>query len=318
MDQQIQGLFNAETGDIQSVDDFYSMIKDESWCAYMGSGVAASVLGSWRDLVSDLCKKCKAPFNPNDLENEDQLLELADRAWEYSSTEFCKFLYDKLGPINPGGSNVYSWIMRLPFKAYLTTNYDDGLRSVNGVGKSRSKVFVYPNISPTDISLGQIFYLHGKIDSAEFDNESIILGAKSFKKGYNDTSPLNDVIRNLLLYENIIVFGARLKEPPLSKLIQKIYDLSVIREEEHKISPKKKIIIIPGIHPKKGGAINRTENPEMYKKYQDFILEVKSFREVGFSVYSYETNNNDAHKDFNIFLNSLNRVHESIQTWEIK
>lgn len=284
----------------------------------MGSGVSAPVCDTWRELIASLCANCGVTLNPDDLETEERLLELADIAWEADAELFCKFLFDRFGPTVTKDSRVYSWILRLPFRAYMTTNYDDGLCSFNGVGGKNCPVSIYPDIRPTDISSRPIFYLHGKVNSIEFNNESIILGAKSFDKGYNATSPLLDVIKSLLLYENIIVLGARLREPPLNKLIKQINEIAKQRCIDHKLPQKKKIIILPGINPIYGEKIKKDNDPEKYKQYNEFKSEVSSLFELGFSVLGYESTGGNDHQAVHLYLNSLSRLHESSESWEVK
>jgi hypothetical protein len=312
-------LFDGITGEVWSALNFYNIIKNESWIAYIGAGVAASTHGTWNSLIKDLCNACNVAYTNEELESEDGKLQLADIALSSNSIAFQKFLYDRFGGNNQNTSVAYSPIMHLPFTSFLTTNYDNGPR----LFRPELPVNVYKDIRYKDIISGGIFYLHGKINTPNFNINEIVLGKDSHDSAYAESS-LKTVLPTLFLEDNVMVFGARLREKPLRNILSEVNKIKNTNIEKR--SPKKnKLIIIIGSEfsfdqlyapvaiNEYSSDIEKQNRRKQAQAQENIKREISEYEKLGFKVLCYY-DHNEKHLNFNKFLEAVHLEHQPART----
>lgn len=221
------------------------MIRRDKFSVYFGSGIVQRQFGDWKTLVTDLCKACHVPLDREDQLTQQRMMELADEAYKREPEVFKRLFYNKFGKqLESATPDIYRWIIGLPFRSVFTTNFDHNLADLNRTSSNSRKLCKYPNLPPTEVALGGVFYLHGKPDRLDFHYEDIVLGGSSFCKAYQENSPLRQFLTTVWLYENIVFLGCQLAEPPLRELLRAIAHISARRELDFKVSHAQKLMVV--------------------------------------------------------------------------
>ena len=174
---------------------FYGLISDGKCCLYIGSGVSTAVCGDWKTLITELCVACDVDIKNNEKVNSIKgRLELADQALEKNAIEYQKYLYEKI-VAKRIASTDYKTLVKLPFKSFITSNFDAGLASFLDVKDYTIKV--YPDLDYTEMR-NHAFYIHGKIDSPSFITDNVIFGNKAFERVYTHENIIPDFLKAII------------------------------------------------------------------------------------------------------------------------
>ena len=281
-------LIDEMNGRVSCPPEFlYNRLKDGKWCVYIGSGVSIPACGSWSKLISELCSACGVTHLPEEVDSTQKLLDLADRALTANKAAYRDFLYNRLGPPLAVTTKHYEKIIRLPYHSCLTTNFDDGLASYYRTSSKNKSIGIYPNLDATDIR-DRIFYLHGKIDSRDFNTNHLIFGTNSINQAYDENGPLSIFLKSVLLNNNLLVVGASLSEEPLKKLLIKINELSKAQQTTYGLPTREKIILLE----------------------QSSEIEAPSFSSMGFRVLRYANTGRNNHELLYEYLETVCKLHE--------
>lgn len=276
---------------------FYRLINDGKCCAYIGSGVSSAACGDWQTLITELCLACGVESKYLDIAKSAKgRLELADLALENKSEEYQKYLYEKIAA-KKIASTDYKTLAKLPFKSFVTSNFDEGLASYLDV--KGYKIKIYPDLDYTEMR-NHAFYMHGKINKPLFNTNNVIFGGRSFERAYKEESIIPDFLKALILHNDLVVIGASLEEPMLREVIRGIIQEQRMLELLHNIPKRNKTIFIQRIK-----YLDNESKDDREKKQQIFKSKVNYLAEMDFTVISYEGNNNNDHDSLYEFLETV-------------
>lgn len=183
--------------------------------AFLGAGISYPVGKKWKELVEEIAKRCGTVV-------EHSLPETIDRCIE-SNLEMCNAaMRDLLPRANSVVRNAITQVMRLPFSAIITTNFDPWIH-----GQSRTSDFsrshVYPDLPLREGLRNGIYYVHGYFDSERRDAcvRKLVFGKRSFDQAYYGDSLLQGFLLQVFSYENVLFVGIDPLEPHLSEILQK-------------------------------------------------------------------------------------------------
>lgn len=160
---------------VRNSDELHAMarrfLKDvniENCVAWVGSGLSRPVYPSWDDLVDSLCINCGIPaISPAERENTDSrkmpelLMVKAQECKNANLGLYESTLAQTFGEIKQEARLAYQFLMGMPFRAYITTNFDPLLKFAAELGGGR--VRSYPELVAGDLFAEHkpVFYLHG-------------------------------------------------------------------------------------------------------------------------------------------------------------
>lgn len=184
--------------------------------AFIGAGMSIPPGQQWRGLVEDIARRCS-------LKVEDQSLpEIIDLCREGNPNQYEKALREQLPKHVARTRTALNYLLRLPFKAFVTTNFDPYLHNLS-MSDAVERVHVYPDL-PLHKGLSKaIYYIHGCYDSEDHCSYSrpLVFGAKEFARAYSSESLLPGLLLNIFIYEHIVFLGFDPSERHLTDLLIK-------------------------------------------------------------------------------------------------
>lgn len=118
-------------------------------------------------------------------------------------------------------------ILRTPFDAYVTTNYNTELSAVSQDLAGREPVFklepdmVYPYLDPTRLRVRCIHYIHSNV--AQVD--SIVLRETDFLKAYGDGSCLPEFLRQLFSTHHLLFLGTDARDDDILWVLHRMQQI---------------------------------------------------------------------------------------------
>jgi hypothetical protein len=139
--------------------------------------------------------------------------------------------------------------MRLPFKSYVTPNFDPILALETRKPEVNSQVFEFPRLaalSAQGLTKKNVFQIHGYVEPGKgVADGQLILGRRDFERAYADGSPLKEFLRQLLNFNPIFFIGCRLLEPPLRPLFEACRDMRKSMEVSTGEKAQDRYILLP-------------------------------------------------------------------------
>jgi len=195
------------------------------YVAFIGSGVSSRQYGDWVALINNLCEYCGSTKRVTNKSDAAEKLEAADDAKTADLPRYLQFLGTHFGRYPTDTNLLYSTLIDLPFKDYMTVNYDPLLdQAANNHNLPPHLICnpntqVYPNLNIRLRQHRTIFYLHGKVDVGTTpQNGSIVLSQSEFSYAYRDNGPIKLTLLNCLPHDDFCYFGCELSEPDMRKL----------------------------------------------------------------------------------------------------
>jgi hypothetical protein len=195
------------------------IIRDQKCVIFVGAGLSKPPSEDWSHAVKEIAKDCGVNYR------EGKEKEVIDECIEGNLERYEKIFREKFRKDNVALRTAYSHLIKLDFKAWITTNFDPWIHNQTQ-GSPIKKCVKYPNFSVNYISKKEgscLFYLHGYFDSD--DNEcfakDMVFGKKSFEEAYGPNSLLPGFLLNLLTYENVLFVGFNPCEEYIKDLIER-------------------------------------------------------------------------------------------------
>jgi hypothetical protein len=204
---------------------------------------------AWASAVAALCAACGIqPFRASETPSPSQLI---DKAEECKSTNLNAY-ETTLG--NLFGGNVvetrqaYSWLMRAPFKAYVTTNFDP-LLSEAAAPFGHTSVFRYPLLETREVDRRRkpIFYIHGHARPNGVPcGQNLVLARSEFDQAYGGVVGI--FLQALLLSYPIVFVGCRLSEPEIREQMRRVHSMHVqIKKSQDGYKTPRRFALLPSI-----------------------------------------------------------------------
>ena len=221
----------GSNADCELPDDVRHLLRSGECVAYLGSGLSAGVFPSWPCLVNDLCAACGCEDRVDSRSPSKVLLAAAECARKAD----CDRYHDQLGKIfgtitttNP----LYSVLLQIPFKSYITVNFDPLLANETRNPSSRCRrVMKYPDLDRAHVGDCTVYYLHGLV--AEGDAPvpgTIVLAQSEFDIAYAEAGPVTTFLLETFKREAVCFIGCSLEEPPLAQVFR------ICRQQQEEIT----------------------------------------------------------------------------------
>ncbi len=205
--------------------------------AFIGAGMSLQVYPAWNELIERVCRACGVNTGNVTSQNISRL-ELAQTAKDKNRCAYFRELHNIFKPADP--THRHHLLARLPFKSYLTTNYDSLLLGAcefnndNSVGYSE-----YPALEIEHRTDGEVFFLHGRINPTDLNSEpNIVLTNNDFTYAYSETL-LRSFLEQLLTFSNVCFLGCSLEDEYLQgvfRLCKKFRD--AVKTQGHSNDPR--------------------------------------------------------------------------------
>lgn len=279
------------------------MIEDGNCIVWVGSGLSkSSEYPDWKETVRKLCDICEVTrLGTSEEELPDKLIDKAEECKKADIDVYHNTLANLFGrqPVNT--RFAYTLLMKLQFKAYVTTNFDP-LLSQGGILEGYDKIFSYPLIPHELDNYHPIVYLHG---CARLKNRAtgkdLILARSDFDEAYEDIGIANDFLRLIIGNYPLIFLGCSLREPVIREAFEKVYNIHTrIKRAHPDRSLPKRYIVLPTERP-----VSESSNEGMEQAKSKEKVENNRIDEMGIEVIRYKPDDWDTHGEIEYILTQL-------------
>lgn len=190
------------------------VLEEQCVVAFVGAAATIPPGQAWRETVRTIATRCGVAFK-DDRPLPDVIDECIAKD-ETACNEACRELF----PTHIASSRTaLDYLLRLPFKALLTTNFDPWIRQHSQQALYK-RVHVYPDLPLHYGLMNGLYYLHGYYDSANKNAtvRALVLGERSFVEAY-DESLLPGFLLNVFTYETVLFVGINPTEPRLAAIL---------------------------------------------------------------------------------------------------
>jgi len=242
-------------------DAMFEAIASGEVIAFIGAGLSAPLkYPAWTSLINILQIRANqiAPFNPSDAAKLDTLQYAEEINNHFKANgagpEFNNILGREFGPrkAGPNCTQTHHRLVKLPFRTFVTTNYDGCLEQAltdnaventripnpdsgiiikaNGADRHRASLFLRSIVDSIDNQHRYVGYLHGRHD----DTENIILTASTYNDAYGFTISESQLTKgrqitfhrqlawSLFATRKIIFFGCSMDDPYVRRLLEMV------------------------------------------------------------------------------------------------
>jgi hypothetical protein len=202
------------------------LIRKGSCVAFLGSGLSTTkgLYPGWEKVVSSLCQACGLDEpTPEQEQNVDFMLDLADRACDRDEAAYCRTLAEIFGKPVVETRRAYDLLMRLKFKSYITTNFDPLLAMESQKPEHSCRgVYAPPALPAHEINNRAIYYIHGRIEvGVTPQKDQVVLGQRNFEHAYSDTGgTLKSFLHQVFTFQELLFIGCGLREPQLMEVFR--------------------------------------------------------------------------------------------------
>lgn len=207
----------------QKAAQLWEVIRTGNCIAWIGSGLSTSAgYPGWPQAIEALCDACRVERLPVSSPISDEwvrkAMDKADECKQANLDEYHRTLANLFGTLGEQTRRAYELIVKLPFKGFVTTNFDPLLADA-GARNGVYPLHVHPELPPAVLGDGDkhIFYMHGyAVDRTNRPSgENLVFARSEFDSAYSEDSPLKIFLAQLLFYFPIIFFASALSEPDL-------------------------------------------------------------------------------------------------------
>lgn len=215
---------------------------------FVGSGLSVEQYLTWPVLICRLCKACGVADPEAALDADaDDLMRMADAAYEQDRESYYRVLDDVFGRGVTGTRVAYGLLLRLPFAGYVTTNFDPSLEWESRIPeRGIQRVYALPSLKAAGLAERSVFYIHGHLrDDRPAADHDIVLRQSEFDLHYGEESLLPGFLRELLSYHPILFIGTSLREPELNRIFEICRRIRKRIETKYSESAPPRYILLP-------------------------------------------------------------------------
>lgn len=271
----------------------WPLIEGGNCVAWIGSGLSENAgYPSWSMAVEELCLKCGLRELRNSKEEPaGNLMDKAEKCKNADLGMYQSTLASLYGKPVTTTRHAFYLLMKLPFRGYVTTNFDALLSHAGAT-------FGYNLCSYPDLPLMELtgnfptmFYIHGlALRDGRPRGDNLVFSSGEFKAAYEDSDMLRSFLVQLLTYFPIFFIGCSLAEEPIYQVFQRVHKIHTqIQSETPEARLPQRYILLPERFDIRGGGILRKEvKRDNYKEE----TEEKRFQEMKIEVIRYRTCDN--------------------------
>lgn len=281
------------------------MIENGDCIVWVGSGLSKSAdYPDWKETVKKLCDKCGVTLlSEPEEESSDKLIDKAEECKKADINTYHNTLADLFGGQPVDTRLAYQYLMKLPFKAYITTNFDP-LLSEAGAIEEYDNLYYYPKFPPELGNSHPIVYLHGH---ARPDNQAmgdnLILARSDFDEAYEDVGTAKYFLINIFTYYSFLFLGCSLTEPVMYEVFQKVHNIhALIKKKCNGASLPQRYIMLPKQMPV--SELSAEEIEQVVRREKE---EFNRFDEMDIEVIGYEPDDVNRHGEIEFILSLLSQ-----------
>jgi len=289
----------------EAISKLWPTIKNGSFIVWVGSGLSKNAdYPGWVETIEELCLKCKVPFlNESEEWTSERLIEKAEECKIADIDMYHSTLADLFGkPVSSTRSAYYS-LMELPFKAYVTTNFDP-LLSEAGAFQEDREILSYPFLPQKFEPPQPIFYIHGLARSGgRATGKNLILAHSDYNEAYEDPGVVKNFVVEIFSYHPLLFLGCSLNEPEMFKAFEKVHNIHALLKRTYPdFELPKKFIILPI---RQRQIRLKSSDEKIERDDEKELEEFKRYEDMGIEVIRYVPNDLKNHAEIDEFLRKL-------------
>jgi len=195
---------------------------------FVGGGLSSHVYHSWAELIRNLCNECDVP-QPGRAKSNDpnHLMKKADKCRTANISKYREYMRKHFAPAPVYRRRAYGFLAKMPFKAFVTTNFDPMLEDeLRNCRPGQLRIWPYPDLdilkmAPRDNT--PVFYLHGKINSDMLESvDRLVLGLEEYELAYasqSNSGPVAGFLQQLFTHQRVLFLGCGLREPLMRRIL---------------------------------------------------------------------------------------------------
>ncbi|MDY6839428.1 MAG: SIR2 family protein [Thermodesulfobacteriota bacterium] len=297
----------------------WPIIKNGNCVAWVGAGLSeVADYPGWQETVRHLCKACQVtPLPPEHYPSADELMDKADECKQANLTAYNTSLGQLFGGPVVTTRRAFHLLMKLPFRAYVTTNFDPLLDDAAGAHGKRT-VCTYPALPIPIIERnpGSIFHLHGLARQNNMPRgEGLVLSTSEYDLAYGNTGPVADFLTQLLLYYDVLFIGCSLAEPAMYEAFARVHTIHLqIQRSQPGARTPQRFVLRPTLYSGSDEIRIASAGKGIERDYQAEQAEDVRFGEMEIEVVRYEPTD-DRHSEVEELLEQLcNRAHIQVSS----
>ena len=199
--------------------------------SFTGAGASVPLYPLWPQLIERMADKAEGSARPEDIEawkNDKDLLHAASQFKRaMGEGPFNALLRETFGPKaeGPTFTGLQETLVRLPFRAHVTTNLDPGLLNARvhahpGIGSAGYDRWDDPTHAARWMDADElrsqhhpILHLHG-----HYDQPDVIIDRDSFRAAYHDNETFKQLLRQLWNAQRFVFIGFGFSDPYFNHL----------------------------------------------------------------------------------------------------
>ena len=226
-----------------------AMIRRGRCVAWIGAGLPRAIdYPDWKGTVRALCLSCDVPeLTESEAESADRLIDKAEECKVAKPDAYDDTIQRLFGRPVVQTRLAYSLLMQLPFKAYLTTNFDPILSETAKTHGHRN-VFSYPVLNPVYLEKYErpIIYLHGRVSATpQCPDNRIILPRSEFDDAYEGRRIVSTFLQSLLQEYDVLFLGCRLQERYMREIFHRVYQIHLHQPAEAPRRAPQRFVVLP-------------------------------------------------------------------------
>ena len=235
---------------LEVVSNLAPIIENGDCIAWVGAGLSKIArYPGWAEAVRELCRACGvSSLSSSDEADPDRLIDKAQECKEANQQAY----EDTLGRLFGGEvvetRQAFSLLMLLPFKGYVTTNFDPLLVEA-GISHGYTNLCVYPALYSLHLERLKrpIFHIHGLArNGGRPRGDRLVLARSDFEEAYGDEGVVSVFLAGLLLNYDILFIGCGLTEPAITEVFRRVHGINtVIQRQYPQASPRRRCAVLP-------------------------------------------------------------------------
>ena len=286
--------------------ELFRAIKGRNCVAWVGAGLSRPVYDDWPSAVSKLCEACgvKHLADSTSGTNSEILISKAEECRQANQGKYEETLAELYGRNEVRSRRAYNWLVKAPFKAYVTTNFDPLLSEAGDTAFEHNSLFSYPLLEPADLERNcrPIFYIHGHARPNGLPSgKNLVLARSEFDQAYQGIVGL--FVQNLLLTYPIVFIGCRLSDPDIYEQMRRVHSMHMQIETKHPGYVRRaRLALLPAIFRKNTGT-GPTSDRERDTSTES--QETLRFKEFHTDVLRYDPADPEQHSEIEDMLKHL-------------
>jgi hypothetical protein len=268
--------------------ELWPLIEGGECVAWIGSGLSKNAgYPLWSDAIDELCSQCglQRPRN-SEKKTTEKLMETADNCRNANPAVYQRTLASLYGKPVSTTRHAFYLLMKLPFRGYVTTNFDPLLSHAGAT--FGYALYSYPDLPLMELRGNRhpIFYIHGlALQDGRPRGDNLIFSSSEFKTAYEDNEILRGFLVQLLTYCPIFFMGCSLAEEPIYKVFQRVHKIHTqIQSKNPETILPRRYILLPERYDTRGEMLEREVRRDNYredteeKRFQEMKIEVKRYK----------------------------------------